>query len=312
MNEGVLIVTLAAAVAAGTPLVLAGLGELLTERVGVVNLGVEGMMLLGAVSAFLVAQATSSVTAGMFARNGRGGTAGVRARLPQRHHARQPDRLGLALVIFGSGIAIFLGRPIEGQPLAVHLGQLQIPLLAEIPLAGRVLFGQDVVVYASWLLVLAAVVYLRYTKAGLWARAVGESPATADVMGVRVTAIQYVHTIVGGLLAGASGAYLILARVPNWSQASTTSGLGWIAVALVVFASWRPGRLLLGAYLFGAALRANFALQAAGMHGVPAEALAMLPYLLTITVMIVLSMRNTRQRLGAPAALGTAYIRSES
>jgi ABC-type uncharacterized transport system permease subunit len=311
MNEGVLVVTLAAAVAAGTPLVLAGLGELLTERVGVVNLGVEGMMLLGAVSAFLVAQATSSVTAGMFGGMGAAALlAFVHAFLSVTMRANQIVS-GLALVIFGSGIAIFLGRPIEGQPLAVHLGQLQIPLLAEIPLAGRVLFGQDIVVYVSWLLVLAAVVYLRYTKAGLWARAVGESPATADVMGVRVTAIQYGHTIVGGLLAGASGAYLILARVPNWSQASTTSGLGWIAVALVVFASWRPGRLLLGAYLFGAALRANFALQAAGMHGVPAEALAMLPYLLTITVMIVLSMRNTRQRLGAPAALGTAYIRSE-
>ena len=185
-------------------------------------------------------------------------------------------------------------------------------MLAEIPFAGRVLFRQDVVVYASWLLVLAAGVYLRYTKAGLWARAVGESPATADVMGVRVTAIQYMHTIAGGLLAGASGAYLILARVPNWSQATTTSGLGWIAVALVVFAAWHPGRLLLGAYLFGAALRANFALQAAGTHGVPAEVLAMLPYLLTIAVMIALSMGSMRQRLRAPAALGTAYVRSES
>jgi simple sugar transport system permease protein len=218
---------------------------------------------------------------------------------------------GLALVILGSGVATFLGRPIEGQPLGVHLGQRDVPLLADLPLIGRVLFRQDVVVYASWALVVIAIVYLRYTKAGLWARAVGESPATADVMGVRVAAIQYGHTIVGGLLAGASGAYLIVARVPNWSQASTTSGLGWIAVALVVFSSWRPGRLLLGAYLFGAALRANFALQAAGMHGVPAEALAMLPYVLTIAVMIALSLGSERRRRRAPAALGASYIRTE-
>ncbi|HEX3176571.1 MAG TPA: ABC transporter permease [Methylomirabilota bacterium] len=311
MNDGVILITLAAAVAAGTPLVLAGLGELLAERAGVLNLGVEGMMLIGAVSAFLVAHRTSSVTAGLLAGM-------VAAALLASVHAFVSVTLranqivsGLALVILGSGVATFVGRPIEGQPLGVHLGQRDVPWLADLPVIGRVLFRQDVVVYASWVLVLIAIGYLRYTKAGLWARAVGESPATADVMGVRVAAIQYVHTIIGGLLAGASGAYLIVARVPNWSQASTTSGLGWIAVALVVFSSWRPGRLLLGAYLFGAALRANFALQAAGMHGVPAEALAMLPYLLTITVMITLSAAGGRRGRHAPAALGTAYIRSE-
>jgi len=311
VNEGLLVITLAAAVAAGTPLVLAGLGELLTERAGVINLGVEGMMLMGAVSAFLTTQATSSVAAGMVAGMiAAAALASVHAFLSVTMRANQIVS-GLALVIFGSGVATFLGRPIEGQPLVVHLEHFDIPLLAQIPLVGRVLFRQDVVVYASWLLVLAAGVYLRYTKAGLWARAVGESPATADVMGVRVSAIQYVHTIAGGLLAGASGAYIVLARVPNWSQAATTSGLGWIAVALVVFAAWHPGRLLLGAYLFGAALRANFALQAAGTQGVPAEMLAMLPYLLTIAVMIVLSTGNVRRRLRAPAALGTSYVRSE-
>lgn len=297
--------------AAGTPLVLAALGELLTERAGVINLGVEGMMLMGAVSAFLAAQGTSSLAAGMLAGMAAAGLlATVHAFLCVTMRANQIVS-GLALVIFGSGVATFLGRPIEGQPLAVRLGHLDLPLLAEVPILGPVLFQQDVVVYGSWLLVLAAAVYLHYTKAGLSARAVGESPATADVMGIRVAAVQYVHTIIGGLLVGASGAYLILARVPNWSQASTTSGLGWIAVALVVFASWRPGRLLLGAYLFGIALRANFTLQAAGVHGVPAEVLAMLPYLLTISVMIVLSVGDTRRRMGAPAALGVAYLRSE-
>jgi general nucleoside transport system permease protein len=311
VSDGVIVVTLAAAVAAGTPLVLAGLGELLTERAGIINLGVEGMMLLGAVAAFLGAQATGSLLAGFAAGMAAAALlASVHAFLGVTMRANQIVS-GLALVILGSGIATFLGRPIEGQPLAVHLPSLDVPLLARIPLIGRVLFRQDVVVYATWALTLVASVYLRYTTAGLNARAVGESPATADVAGVRVAPIQYAHTIVGGLLAGASGAYIILARVPNWSQTATTSGLGWIAVALVVFASWHPGRLLLGAYLFGVALRSNFALQAAGTHGVPAEALAMLPYVVTIAVMIAFSLRRTGRGLGPPAALGTAYIRSE-
>jgi simple sugar transport system permease protein len=311
MTEAALMMALAAAVAAGTPLFLAGLGELLTERSGVINIGVEGMMLLGAVTAFLVANVTSSVALGLVAGSLAGGSlALLHAFLSISLRANQIVS-GLALVIFGAGIATFVGRPIEGLPLAVRLGRLEIPYLSDIPFVGPVLFRQDVMVYSSWLLALGAAVYLSRTRLGLAVRAVGESPATADVMGIRVAAVQYAHTVVGGLLAGASGAYLILARVPNWSQAATTSGLGWIAVALVVFSSWRPWRLLLGAYLFGLALRANFTLQAAGVHGIPAEILAMAPYLLTIFVMIVLSGSNARHHLGAPAALGTSYVRTE-
>jgi simple sugar transport system permease protein len=311
MSEAALMMALAAAVAAGTPLFLAGLGELLTERSGIINIGVEGMMLVGAVTAFLVANATSSVALGLVAGSLAGASlALLHAFLSISLRANQIVS-GLALVIFGGGIATFVGRPIEGLPLAARLGRLEIPYLSDIPFVGGILFRQDVIVYSSWLLALVAAVYLSRTRLGLAVRAVGESPATADVMGIRVAAVQYAHTIIGGLLAGASGAYLILARVPNWSQAGTTSGLGWIAVALVVFSSWRPWRLLLGAYLFGLALRANFTLQAAGVHGIPAEILAMSPYLLTICVMIVLSGSNARRRLGAPAALGTPYVRTE-
>ena len=142
-------------------------------------------------------------------------------------------------------------------------------------------------------------------------RAVGESPGTADAQGIRVARVRYAHVVLGGLLAGGAGAYQALARVPSWSGAATTNGIGWIALALVVFASWRPWRALAGAVVFGFALRANFTLQAAGISSVPAELLSMLPYLLTIAVLVILSVRDGRDRAGAPAALGVPYARDE-
>ncbi|MGH3665131.1 MAG: ABC transporter permease [Egibacteraceae bacterium] len=311
MSESAVVLTLAAAVAAGTPLALAALGELLTERAGVLNLGVEGMMLMGAVVAFLAGDATGSPWLGLAAGMVTGGAlAAVHAFLAVTMRANQIVA-GLALVIFGTGLSTFLGQPVEGQPLAARVGPTAVPGLAEVPVLGPILFQQDLVVYATWVLAGLATFYLTRTRAGLSLRAVGESPATADAMGVRVAATRYAHTIVGGLLAGGGGAYLILARVPSWSQAATTNGIGWIALALVVFSSWRPLRALAGAYLFGAALRANFALQAGGVRGIPAEVLAMLPYVLTIAVMIGLSVSNLRQRIGAPAALGVPYVRDE-
>lgn len=311
MNDTALVLTLAAAVAAGTPLALAALGELLTERAGVLNLGVEGMMLLGAVAAFLAADGSGSPAVGLLAGMLTGGAlAAVHAFLSVTMRANQIVS-GLALVIFGTGLSTFLGQPIEGRPLAARLGGAAVPVLADLPVVGRILFQQDLVVYATWVLALLVLGYLGRTRAGLSLRAVGESPATADAMGVRVAAVRYAHTIAGGLLAGAGGAYLILARVPSWAQAATTNGIGWIALALVVFASWRPLRVLAGAYLFGAALRANFALQAAGVRGVPAEVLAMLPYLLTIAVLVALSAGDLRRRVGAPTALGVPYVRDE-
>jgi len=311
VNDTALVLTLAAAVAAGTPLALAALGELLTERAGVLNLGVEGMMLLGAVAAFLAADGSGSPAVGLLAGMLTGGAlAAAHAFLSVTMRANQIVS-GLALVIFGTGLSTFLGQPIEGRPLAARLGGAAVPVLADLPVVGRILFQQDLVVYATWVLALLVLGYLGRTRAGLSLRAVGESPATADAMGVRVAAVRYAHTIAGGLLAGAGGAYLILARVPSWAQAATTNGIGWIALALVVFASWRPLRVLAGAYLFGAALRANFALQAAGVRGVPAEVLAMLPYLLTIAVLVALSAGDLRRRVGAPAALGVPYVRDE-
>jgi len=311
VNDSVIVLTLAAAVAAGTPLLLAALGELITERAGILNLGVEGMMLLGAVTAFLAAQASGSPLLGLAAGMAAGGAlASVHAFLSITMRANQIVS-GLALVIFGTGLSTFLGEPVEGTPLAAPLEAAAIPGLAELPLLGPILFAQDLVVYATWVLTAAIAVFLARTHPGLSLRAVGESPATADAAGLRVSALRYSATITGGMLAGAGGAYIILARIPNWAQAATTGGIGWIAIALVVFASWKPLRALLGAYLFGTALRANFALQAAGVSSVPSELLAMLPYVLTIVVLISLSAGDARRRSGAPAALGLPYVRDE-
>jgi simple sugar transport system permease protein len=307
----VLTMAAAAAVASGTPLVLAALGGLLGERSGVVNIGIEGMMLIGAVAAFLTAQATESIPLALLAGLLAGAAlALVHSFLSVTMRANQIVA-GLAIVIFGSGIATFFGKSVEGQAIAVRISPYKVPGLADIPVVGRILFQQDAMVYASWILVALVAVYFRYTRAGLAMRSVGESPATADVMGIRVAAVQYCHTVAGGALIGLAGAYLVLARVPNWSQTGTTSGLGWIAVALVVFSSWQPLRLVAGAYLFGLALRANFTLQAAGIGSVPAEVLSMLPYLLTIAVLILLSFFDRQNRLGAPAALGKPYFRNE-
>ena len=310
MNDAVWVLTIAAAVSAGTPLVFAATGEILAERSGVLNLGVEGMMLLGAVTAFLAAASGNPVVGLVAGTLAGGGLAAVHAFLSVTMRANQIVS-GLALVIFGTGLATFLGNPIEGDPLGPGVSDLRIPLLADIPIVGRILFDQDPLVYVSWVVVGLAAFYLMRTRTGLALRACGESPETADAMGLSVARLRYTHVIVGGLLAGAGGAYQILARVPSWNGAGTTAGIGWIALALVVFAAWRPWRALLGAYLFGVALAANFALQAAGVDMIPAEFLSMLPYLLTILVLIALSASSARKRLGAPAALGVPYAREE-
>jgi ABC-type uncharacterized transport system permease subunit len=311
MTDNALVLTLAAAVAAGTPLVLAGLGELLTERSGILNLGVEGMMLMGAISAFLVTHAADNVWLGLAVGCIAGaGMATIHAFLSVTLRADQIVS-GLGLVILAIGLSSFIGQPVEGVVLSARIQRMAVPLLSELPAVGRVLFQQDVITYASWLVVAAASFYLARSRPGLSLRAVGESPAAADAVGIRVAAFRYVHTILGGVLAGAGGAYIVLARVPNWSEAATTNGIGWIAIALVIFAGWRPAGVLVGAYLFGAALRANFALQAAGVRAIPAEFLSMLPYLLTILVLIAFSASRVRRRVGAPEALGAPYMREE-
>ena len=311
MKDSLLILTLAAAVSAGTPLVFAALGGVLGERAGVINLGMEGMMLIGAVTAFLVDNKTNSVLLGLLA-------AGVAGALLALIHGALSISLranqivsGLALTIFGTGLASFIGKPIEGQRLSKMLPEVQLPLLVKIPYIGHIFFNQDLLVYLSWIITVLASLYINRTRTGLGLRAVGENPATADAMGIRVSRIRYAHVTAGGALAGFGGAYVILRIVPTWNQAGTTNGLGWIALALVVFAAWHPLRVIFGAYLFGIALQANFALQARGVHIIPAEFLAMLPYLLTVAILVILTANQRTRGAGPPTALGLPFVRDE-
>lgn len=312
MNDTAFILTLAAAVGAAVPIALAALGELLAEKSGVLNLGVEGMMLIGAVMAFQVGDASGSLWLALLVGSLAGAVfSSIHAFLTITLRANQIVS-GLALVIFGTGLSTFIGKSIEGKPLATDFTPIEWGPLADIPVLGPLLFDQDPMVYATIAIAIVITLYLNRTKAGLAVRAVGESPGTADTMGVAVAAIRYVHVMLGGLLAGMAGAYLVLGQVPSWSQDGTTAGIGWIALALVVFASWRPLRVLLGAFLFGFARRANFWLQGEEWApNIPAEFLSMLPYLLTVAVLVVWGSRDLRRRVGAPSALGVPYDRAE-
>ena len=310
MNDAAFVSLLAASVVAGVPIALAALGELLAERSGVLNLGVEGMMLIGAVVAFQVGNSSGSLWLSLAVGALAGGAlALVHAVLTVTLRASQIVS-GLSLTIFGTGLATFVGKSIEGLPLATDFRPVAWGPLADLPVVGPVLFEQDPIVYVTAVLAVAITWYLRRTRAGLSLRSVGESPATADSMGIAVARLRYLHVVAGGVLAGAAGAYLVLGQVPAWSQDGTTSGLGWIALALVVFASWEPMRVLLGAFLFGFSRQLNFYLQAKGVD-VPAELLSMLPYLLTIVVLVIWGSRDLRRRVGAPAALGLPYVRDE-
>jgi ABC-type uncharacterized transport system permease subunit len=290
--------------AAGTPLVLSATGELLTERAGVLNLGVEGMMLVGAVVAFIVAATTKApwlgVGAGMVAA---AALALVFAMLTLTLMANQVAA-GLALSLFGVGLSAFVGLNyvsvvIDGiKPLA-------IPGLSDLPFFGQLLFAHSPFVYLSLVLVALVQWFLFRTRAGLIVRAVGESPGSAHAIGYPVIAIRYAAVCFGGACAGLAGAYLAVAYTPLWTE-GMTAGRGWIALALVVFATWKPWRVLAGAYLFGAVTLAQFQAQALGL-AVPSQLLAMLPYLATILVLTLISRDAATIRLNAPASLGKAY-----
>jgi ABC-type uncharacterized transport system permease subunit len=290
--------------AAGTPLVLAGAGELVTERSGVLNLGVEGMMLVGAVVAFMVAATTKApwlgIGAGMLAGAALSLVFGV---LTLSLMANQVAA-GLALSLFGVGLSAFVGLGyvsvvIEGvQPLAISG-------LSDLPFLGKLLFAHSPLVYVSLALVAAVQWFLFRTRAGLIVRAVGESPEAAHAIGYPVIAIRYAAVAFGGACAGLAGAYLAVAYTPLWTE-GMTAGRGWIALALVVFATWKPWRVLAGAYLFGAVTLAQFQAQALGV-AVPSQLLSMLPYLATILVLTLISRDAATIRLNAPAALGKPY-----
>ena len=317
MNANLFIVIAASAIYYGTPLLLAGLGELLTERSGVLNLGVEGMMLLGAVSASWTASRVEGpgwIVAGLAVLAGM-----AAAMLGALIHAVAVITLrvnqtvsGLALTILagGSGLSSYLANVWSlKDPVKHQFAKIDVFGLADAPIVGPLLFHHTALTYLSWVIVAVMSWYLFRTRAGLHLRAVGESPQTADSMGINVVRTRYVHTLVGGALAGLGGLCFSLSIVPTW-QDGMTAGRGWIAIALVIFGFWRPDLTMAGAYLFGAFASLSLTLQARGVKISP-QILDSLPYLMTIAVLVVVSGGWAKRRLGAPAALGIPYERED-
>ena len=304
------------AIVAGASLVYATIGEIFTERAGILNLGVEGMMIMGAVTAFAAAFHSESAWIGVLVALLVGGSmALIHAFLTISLRADQVVS-GLALTLFGTGLSSFLGQRLGpgGAPLVGLIGprfrSVAIPGLSDIPLIGPMLFNQDLLVYLMYLFVPLSWYFLYKTRPGLHLRAVGESPQTADALGVNVAKLRYFYTMVGGMLAGLGGAHLSLAYTPGWTD-HLTGGRGWIAIALVIFATWNPARAVVGALLFGGVNAIQFRLQATGTT-IPASLLNMLPYILTVVVLVAITwFESFRKRVGPPAALGLPYMREE-
>ncbi|ULO06320.1 ABC transporter permease [Paenibacillus sp. 19GGS1-52] len=300
---------LIAAISAGTPLLLATLGGILNERAGIIQLGAEGLMLMGAVITCIVYIRSGSLIVALLA------TVAVTAVLGLLHsflcvtlRANQ-TMSGLAMTLFGSGLSAYLGKPISGIPLPGTSPKLHLSWLEPIPVIGKIFSNMDYLTWFSLLLVLVLHLLIHRTSWGLHLRAVGDSPATADVMGIRVQLIRYSYVIAGAALIGLAGADMVLAYAPTWNE-GLTAGRGWIAVGLVIFARWNPLRALFCAYFFGALDSLGFRIQLLGSV-VPSYFLKMIPYIVTILVLMYLGYRNRNKPSGTPEALGVPYIREQ-
>jgi len=313
---------LAAGVATGTVLLFAAIGEIFAERAGVLNLGVEGMMLMGAVVGFSTTVSTGNPWLGVILAMLAGGLISLLHAVVTIHFRADQVVSGLALTFLGSGLARVLGEGLSNAGNTELLPRLTIPLVSQVPVIGPIFFrDQSILVYVGYLLVPIAWFWINRTRPGLHLRAVGEYPAAADAQGIGVYRLRYAYVFVGGLLAGLAGATITLATSPGWFSEQTTNGRGWIAVGLVIFAQWSPIRAAFGAYLFGAISRYILDVQGAGtILGItnPFQAgrsatffLEMLPYLLVVLVVVIGSREAARKRVGAPAALGTPYVRGE-
>jgi len=316
------IIILQAGVATGTVLLFATIGEIFSERAGVLNLGVEGMMLIGAMSAFSTTIATGNPWLGVL-------VAMFFAGLISQVHAfititLQADQVvsGLALTFLGTGISLVLGEGLSKAGTVSLLPNFSIPLLSQIPLLGPIFFArQSIMVYIGYLMIPLAWYYINRTRPGLHLRAVGEYPSAADALGINVFRMRYAYVFVGGMLAGLAGATISLAVAPGWFSELTTAGQGWIAIGLVIFAQWDPVRAAVGSYAFGALRRLILDIQGPlTLFGFDNPFyynpywgffLQMLPYAFTVIVLVIGSREAIRKRLGAPAALGNPYIRGE-
>lgn len=294
-------------VIAATPLVFAAIGELVVERSGVLNLGVEGMMIIGAISGFAATIETGSFLAGIAAAIVCGALMAVLfAVLTQTFLANQVAT-GLALTLFGLGLAALIGQAYSGKS-APTFPRLAIPGVSDLPVVGPLLFAHDGLVYFSLILVVAVMIVLYRTRTGLIIRAIGENHDAAHAIGYPVIAYRYAALAFGGACAGLGGAYLSIVQTPLWVE-NMTAGRGWIALALVVFAAWRPMRVLIGAYLFGGITIIQLHSQALGVEVAP-QLLSMLPYLVTIAVLVLISSGRNKARSGAPASLGQTFFAS--
>jgi ABC-type uncharacterized transport system permease subunit len=298
------VVLLASIMVASTPILLAALGEMVVEKSGVLNLGVEGMMITGAVCGFVIAVKSGSPAVGFLGAAVCGALLSLIFGFLTQYLLSNQVATGLALTLFGLGLAALIGQDYVGIK-APATQDFNIPLLADIPILGPIMFQHDMMVYVSIVLVAAVWVVMKYTRIGLILRAVGENHDAAHALGYKVVRIRLVAIMFGGACAGLGGAYISLIRVPQWTE-GMTAGAGWIALAIVVFASWRPWRVLLGAYLFGGVSVLQLNLQAAGAT-IPVVYLSMLPYLVTILVLVIMSANRRRAALGAPAALGKIF-----
>ena len=318
MNSNILVIIIASAIFYGTPLFFAALGGIFTERSGVLNRGVEGTMLLGGVSGAWASQHVGgsawftilmAIIIGMIAG---GFTSALLAFLCVTLKTNQTVA-GLAITIFAGtvGLSSYFANiwGVSKNPVPRQIRRLDVFGLADTPIVGPIIFNQTILTYVSWVLVVLATVYLFRTRIGLQLRAVGESPQTADAMGINVVKYRYVHTILGGALAGIGGVFYSLAIVPTWVD-GMTKGAGWIAIALVIFGFWRPSLTLLGAYLFGALQSLGSTLKARGVN-ISGDSLDALPFVMTIVVLVLVSSRFAHRKLGAPAALGVPYEREE-
>ena len=289
---------------AGTPLLLAGIGILIHEKSGVLNLGIEGIMLMGAVAGFGTCYATESFALGFAAAALVGmALAALFGFLTLVLYANQ-NAAGLALAIFGAGLAAFLGQPLQGVSLAERAFE-GIPWLKDIPFAGEAFFSSHVVAYGALVMAALATWFLYCSRWGLVLRAAGESPKSAYALGYSVRTIRFAALLFGGMMSGIAGAYLSLVYTPLWAE-GMTAGRGWIALALVTFATWRPLRIVLGAYLFGGVTMMQLNLQAAGI-GIPSQLMSMTPYLATILVLVLISRNPKWIALNVPRGLGKTF-----
>lgn len=290
---------------AATPLLIAALGELIVERSGVLNLGVEGMMVMGAVTGFGAAQLTGSAYVGVLAAIICGALFSLLFAVLTLSLATNQVATGLSLTLLGLGASGMIGENFIGLP-GIKLQAITIPLLSDIPIVGRLLFAQDAIFYISIILTIAIWYFVFRTRAGLTLRSVGDNHGSAHALGINVLKVRYMAVMFGGACAGLAGAHLSLVYTPQWTE-NMTAGRGWIALALVVFASWRPVRIVAGAYLFGAVTIAQFHVQAQGI-AIPSQLLSALPYIATIVVLVLISTNKRMTMKNTPASLGKPFV----